>query len=227
MDPQVNPYSAPAMASPPGVLPGAYPQSYYAPLGWRTVLAAASVLGVTLVDTAMRAAQAMLGSTEDLAAKHDLVGLAIVGLTGFGVVVLSICSWVFVPVWMHRASANLRGLGRYGMEFTPGSCAGWFFVPIANLVKPPQAMSEIWRASDPNEGEGAWVKSSSTPLIALWWATWLISGVMSPLEIFAKGPAVGFAGCAFRGVAAVCLVALLQGVASRQAQAAGRLTGAA
>jgi hypothetical protein len=210
-----------------GVLPGNYPQGSYEPLGWRTVLAAASVLGMTLVDIAMRTAQVALGDTEALVAKHDLTGIAIIGLTGLGVVVLTICSAVFVPIWMHRASANLRGLGRYGMEFTPGWCAGWFFVPFANLVKPVQAMAEIWRASDPSASEGAWTTSPSTPLIAVWWATWLISGVISWVEVLAKEPVVGLASCAFRAVAAVCLLALLQGVASRQAQAAGRLGGPA
>jgi hypothetical protein len=182
---------------------------------------------MTLVDSAMRAAQLGLGDNKALVAKHDLTALAILGATGAGVFLLSICSWIFVPLWMHRASANLRGLGRYGMEFSPGWCAGWFFVPIANLWKPVQAMAEIWRASDPNESEGAWARASSTPLIAVWWATWLVSGMMSWVSVFASSPAVGLASCAVRAVAAVCLLLLFRGVASRQAQAAGRLPGAA
>jgi hypothetical protein len=223
----MNPYSAPLAPPGPGVLPIDYEQGSYVPLRWRTVLAAGSVLGMTLVDFAMRAAQVWLGGTKALVAKHDLTGIAILGLTGFAVVALSICSWVSVPLWMHRASANLRGLGRYGMEFSPGWCAGWFFVPLANLVKPAQAMAEIWRASDPDESEGAWTTSSSTPLIAAWWATWLVSNAMSSVAMVAKSPEVGLAGCAVRAVAAVCLLALLRGVASRQAEAAGRLDRAA
>jgi hypothetical protein len=197
------------------------------PLGWRTGLATASVLGTTLVDTAVHAAQVGLGDTRAFVMKHDLTDIAIL-LTCLGVsFVLSICASVFVPLWMYRASANLRGLGRYGMEFSPGWCAGWFFVPFANLVKPVQAMAEIWRASDPNESEGTWAKSSSTPLIAVWWAAWLVSSSMAWVSLLAKSPAWGLASCAVSAVAAVCLPMLLQGVASRQAQAASRLAGAA
>ncbi len=226
MNPQVNPYAAPVSPA-PGMLPGDSSQWSYVPLGWRTGLAAASVLGMTLADFGMRGAQVWLGDTKTLGSGQDLTRIAVLGLSVVGVFVLSIGSWVFVPLWMHRASANLRGLGRYGMEFSPGWCAGWFFVPFANLVKPVQAMAEIWRASDPNESEGAWIRSRSTPLIAVWWATWLGSGVMSWVSVLAKSPEVGLASCAVRAVAALSLFALLRGVASRQAKAAGRLGGAA
>jgi hypothetical protein len=224
MTPQVNPYAAP-LSPGTGALPGS-PQWSYVPLGWRTGLAAASVLGMTLADFAMRSAQVWLGDTKALATRHDLTGIAILTLSVLGTFALSIGAWVFVPLWMHRASANLRGLGRYGMVFTPGWCAGWFFVPFANLVKPVQAMAEIWRASAPNESEGSWVRSRSTPLIPVWWATWLGSGVMSWVSVLASSPEVGLASCAVRAVAAVCLFALFRGVASRQAKAAGSLDAA-
>jgi hypothetical protein len=50
---------------------------------------------------------------------------------------------------------------------------------------------------------------------------------MSSMALLAKSPEVGLASCAVRAVAAVCLLLLLRGVSSRQAQAARRLAGAA
>jgi hypothetical protein len=50
---------------------------------------------------------------------------------------------------------------------------------------------------------------------------------MSSVAMVASAPAVGLASCAFRAIAAVCLLAVLRGVASRQAEAAGRIDRAA
>jgi hypothetical protein len=219
MTPAPNPYAAPAARSAqPGVGLGLEGHSYVL-LHWRTAVAAISVCGMTLVDATMRTAQLTMGGAADLAST------ALIGLSGLGVIVTSLCSWVFVPVWMHRASSNLRGLGRYGMEFTPGGCAGWFFVPIANIWKPAQAMSELWKASDPQAEQGAWFASAGTPLVGVWWVTWLVSGVVSWGSLLSKddasmSAAIGLWSCAFRAVAAVALVLLMYRISSRQERAA-------
>jgi hypothetical protein len=225
-----NPYAAPqasTLAQSPGAVQGF---ADYVPLGWRTALAAISVFGMTFLDAGMRFGQLALGDTRVgsvSGGSPDLAAAAIVGVTALGVLALSVCSWIFVPVWIYRAAANLRGLGRYGMTFTPGGCVGWFFVPIANLWKPPQAMSEIWRASDPQAEQGSWFASSGTPLIGVWWASWVISGVVSWGSILARdspssAASIGLASCAFRAIAALALVLIMRGVSSRQEQAAAR-----
>jgi hypothetical protein len=228
MTPAPNPYAAPAARSGQPVGPGLEGQSYV-PLQWRTVVATISVCGMTLVDATMRTAQLTRGDESSGAGAADLVSTVLIGLSGLGVIVLSMCSWVFVPVWMHRASSNLRGLGRYGMEFTPAGCAGWFFVPIANIWKPAQAMSELWKASDPQADQGAWFASAGTPLVGVWWVTWLVSGVVSWGSLLSKSDpsmsaAIGLWSCAFRAVAAVALVLLMYRIASRQERAATQHT---
>jgi hypothetical protein len=230
-----NPYAAPQAAFAPQV-PGA-PQGLlagsYVPLGWRTALAAVSVLGLTVADGVMRALQMTMGDSLTSGARGgtpDITALALIGFAGLGVLVMSVCSWVFIPVWFHRASSNLRGLGRYGMAFTPAGCAGWFFVPIANLWKPVQAMAEIWRASDPEADQGSWFASSLSPLIGVWWGTYLLSGAVSSVAFFAKddpssGATIGLVSNVFRAAAAVALIVVMRGVSSRQEQAASRLAG--
>ena len=52
-------------------------------------------------------------------------------------------------LFMPRANRNARAFGS-SMSISPGWAAGWFFVPIANLWMPYQAMKEIWQGSDPD-----------------------------------------------------------------------------
>ena len=51
-------------------------------------------------------------------------------------------------MWIYRVARTMRALGGRGTSRSrqAGRSAG-IFVPIANLWKPYQAMSEIWRAS--------------------------------------------------------------------------------
>ncbi|MGH7295409.1 MAG: DUF4328 domain-containing protein [Polyangiaceae bacterium] len=230
-----NPYAAPQAAySPPG--PGAVQSAYghdYVPLRWRTVMAGIAIGFVVLLGFGMHVAQlffqpALTGGVRT--GTPDLMAAAVIGLTAIAFLGASVCAWVLVPVWMHRASSNLRGLGRYGMTFSPGGCAGWFFVPFANLVMPPRAMSEMWRASDPEADQGSWFASKGTPLVAVWWAAWLVAGVISWGAYFAKdspdvATTIGLISNTLSAVAGVMLIALMRGVSGRQQQAAARLGG--
>ena len=78
-------------------------------------------------------------------------------------------------VWQHRGQANLVAARVTGLRFTPGWAVGWWFVPFANLVKPFQAMRELWKASG---GEENWGHSRTWSLIGWWWAAWLTAGVL-------------------------------------------------
>ena len=75
-------------------------------------------------------------------------------------------------VWIYRANYNARKLGVEGMKFTPAWSVGWFFVPIASLWKPFQAMNEIWKASKYSSPE--WKNQPTDPIVGWWWASWLI-----------------------------------------------------
>jgi hypothetical protein len=89
---------------------------------------------------------------------------------GFGL--LFVASVVVGCMWQFRGQRNLTLAGRPSLRFTPGWAVGWWFIPIANLWKPFQAVRELWSRSDPDERSyvvrGWWV-------LGLWWATWLIS----------------------------------------------------
>jgi len=112
-----------------------------------------------------------------------VLGFMLVGLAGG--LVLASCVVLFC-VWVHRANRNAHALGARGMEFTPGWAVGWFFVPVANLFKPYQAVREIHQASDPDldrSDEGAtlawrWSERPAPVQLKLWWGTWLVMNVV-------------------------------------------------
>jgi len=86
--------------------------------------------------------------------------------------VVSILGFIFVGRWIYFSSKNLRAFGAIGLSIRPGWAVGWYFVPIANLWKPYQAMKEIWQASsDPLD----WTRQRAPELMPVWWLLWIIS----------------------------------------------------
>ena len=78
--------------------------------------------------------------------------------------------------WLHRAATN-AGLFVKDLGFTPAWSVGWFFVPLANIVKPAQIVNEIWQASDGSPASATRIGRSVLRipmLIPLWWALWLL-----------------------------------------------------
>ncbi len=78
--------------------------------------------------------------------------------------------------WIYRANANARALGARWMQYTPGWSVGWFFIPIANLWKPYQAMAETWQAS--HEGLPA---EPGKGFVGLWWMLWIVNSVLNQI----------------------------------------------
>lgn len=96
-------------------------------------------------------------------------------LIGISTLALMLVIFVLAGIWIYRASANLRSFGASRLPTSPGWAVGWYFIPFANLLKPFQAMSEIWRAST---APLQWEQAATPPLLRLWWALWLINGFL-------------------------------------------------
>lgn len=74
--------------------------------------------------------------------------------------------------WIYVVARNIRSLGADRLQFTPGWAVGYYFVPIANLWKPYQAMKEIWKAS---HAPTQWQLEKGSFILVLWWTFWVIS----------------------------------------------------
>jgi hypothetical protein len=142
---------------------------------------------------------------EDLPANAiEWAWIAFSALAGLIYLPLFVITVVFYCLWISQANKNARALGAQGMEFTPGWAVGWWFVPIANLVKPYQAVSEVYKASDPEAKPGSWQFGDMPSLFGLWWAAWIIGNILSNIEtrmVFSSDPDIVFMG-AWLGVVA-------------------------
>jgi hypothetical protein len=226
-----NPYLAPQVPQNPSnqAYAPSWAQERYVPLGWRTLLAtlaigAAAIFGLALDLVQLAFADQLKGETTDVAAALVVFFVAMAFLGAL------VAAAVFFGIWVHRASKNLRGLGRHGMQFTPGWCVGWFYVPFANLVRPFKAVSEIWRAStsDPeSDGNGWSMMGTSTALLGVWWGTWLTGNIVSNISGRVDDPSVsggiGLLGSGLLFVAAISCILLMRGISARQEEAAARL----
>jgi len=97
------------------------------------------------------------------------------GIVGITQMIIFIISGILILKWIHRANYNARQLGAEDMQFTPGWSVGWYFVPIAMLWKPYQAMKEIWKASHAPDN---WKESNVPALLPWWWFFWIISSLL-------------------------------------------------
>jgi hypothetical protein len=73
---------------------------------------------------------------------------------------------------------NARHIGARGFDVSPAMSVGWYFVPLANLYKPYQAMRQVYLASrDPAGWEDV-----PAPVVATWWGLVIASGVFGRLS---------------------------------------------
>jgi len=90
--------------------------------------------------------------------------------------ILLISTIVVFAIWIYRANYNARQLGAAGMQFTPGWSVGWYFIPVANLWKPYQAMKEIWKAS---AAPAHWQEQPRGAILPWWWFLFIVSNLLS------------------------------------------------
>jgi hypothetical protein len=81
---------------------------------------------------------------------------------------------VLVGRWIYVTNANAH-LFSEGMRISPGWAVGWYFVPLANLVKPYQAMKESWFAS---HYRNDWDAGEEPLEIRWWWLLWIVTNVL-------------------------------------------------
>jgi hypothetical protein len=89
--------------------------------------------------------------------------LAVAGLVALGI---SLIAAIFCFVWIYRAMAVAHRV-MPTLTISPGWAVGWFFVPIASLWKPYEAVAQIV------EGSAGPRMVATRSLAGWWWGAWL------------------------------------------------------
>lgn len=101
-----------------------------------------------------------------------------VGLLAMAMLLAMIACFVLVGCWIYRANANAHSFSDY-LSISPRGAVGWYFVPIANLFKPFQAMKETWLAS---HYRGNWHSEPVPSSMNWWWGLWIVSNMLGWLS---------------------------------------------
>jgi len=97
--------------------------------------------------------------------------------------VVIFATFVVFGRWIVLAKRECQRLGASQLEFSPGWSVGWYFVPIANLWKPYQAMAEAFRASRSWAGpRNGWKRLRVPVIVPLWWAAWITSSIVDQVS---------------------------------------------
>jgi hypothetical protein len=220
---------------------GGFIPAVYKPLGWMTTASIVGLIGTVVFSFIQTGASIAFGEVLKHPARENLGLILGLGVLGLAVSAVSIFTWVIFLVWTHRAASNVRAFGQQGLEYTPGWCVGWWFIPIASLWKPFDALREIFKASDPDTvGPGAskpWQASSVPAAFKLWWVIYILNGFLAlaialgNLDLSGKravatvSPA-NFVTHAILGVAGAFLIILMRELARRQEASWQRLSSA-
>lgn len=99
-------------------------------------------------------------------------------LIGYIYIITFVISAVFFIMWFRRAFFNVHQLSRR-LRYSEGWAAGAWFVPIMNLFRPFQIMSEMV-----NETRSILVSRSliskdklNSSLLGLWWTAWIANSL--------------------------------------------------
>ena len=154
----------------------------------------------------------------------------VAGLAYLSFTVVFVVSIVLVGRWIYRAHANLAAAGADGLEFTPGWAVGWYFIPFANLVKPFQAMRELWNQSHSEHDQFG---NEAPSEVKAWWGAWIVGNIISSVgtrielmgggggESLAIGTTLSAVGTAGVVLAAVLLLKIIACVTEAQRGGAG------
>ena len=106
------------------------------------------------------------------------LALALTGVLGLTAIAVYIATVVVFLMWLYRVSNNVAAFGR-PRQTSAGWAVGSFFVPIANLFIPYQAIKEIWAKSDPTPTDAFSYGSSPPGFFPAWWGFWIASNISS------------------------------------------------
>ncbi len=198
---------------------------------YAAICAAAAVSDYLELDLLFRIkAQAFTSSqgfvAEAEASDRRQQALAVLGLVS--ILVTGITSLV----WVYRANVNARAMGA-DLETSPGWAVGWFFIPLASLIMPYQAMSDLWKGSA--APDRTWREQPIPELLMRgWWGFFLVGNLLGvagarlglnadALDEFILSSRLTLASDVMDVATALLFAAIIRGIHSMQRPPAGPL----
>lgn len=102
------------------------------------------------------------------------MGDMVVGLPALAYLIALVVGGFLGLKWIYRVNRNAHSFAK-GLSISPPWSVGWFFVPVASLWKPYEAMGEAWQAS---ERPQRWRTAPKPSFLGWWWAAWLASNFL-------------------------------------------------
>lgn len=95
---------------------------------------------------------------------------------------LGIASAVVFLMWTSAHTTRLIGLGVTDMQYAPKWSVWGFIVPILNLFRPYQVMSELWKESELVRGPDDPLAKKATPaIVVVWFAILVVDNIVGRL----------------------------------------------
>jgi len=103
-------------------------------------------------------------------------------LFAFAQLGLGLVSAVAFLMWTSALTKRLVALGVTDMRYAPKWSVWGFIIPIINLFRPYQVMSELWKASEVAPGpDDPWAKKPTPLLVNVWFAVLIVDGIVGRL----------------------------------------------
>jgi hypothetical protein len=95
---------------------------------------------------------------------------------------IGVLACLALAVWFTRALRTARARGAEGMRYRHGW--PWFFVPVLNLYRPYEAMTELWQASHgAPAAEHTWRRRPVSVVVQIWWGVFILNGILGMMFI--------------------------------------------
>ncbi len=145
-------------------------------------------LGALLVIAALWSSWHQLQLVQDLARGANVPDAEIEAsdarqqLFAFVQLGLGLVSAVAFLMWTSTLTKRLIELGVTNMKYAPTWSVLGFLIPILNLFRPYQVMSELWRASEVVPGpDDPWVKRQAPMIVGVWFAILIVESIVGRL----------------------------------------------
>ena len=145
-------------------------------------------LGALLAIAALWSSWQQLQLVQDLARGANVADTTIEAndarqqLFAYAQLGLGIASAVVFLMWTSAHTNRLIALGVTDMQYAPKWSVWGFIVPILNLFRPYQVMSELWKASEVAPGPDDPLAKKATPaIVVVWFAILVVDNIVGRL----------------------------------------------